>query len=856
MFKNADKSSGPNDILRNKYKTNYTHYKEFIDFTEKIKKAYSIFSDAINEIFSKKYYFLEDKTNIFYSLMLFLKNHFLFVYQEYKELSSLISKEIIEQYKTSRNNDDKNEEKLNKDYNDLIKKLKKAKLKLEENKNTFLNKMQNTEKLVVEEKSIKINAITSNQEIKDKQNIAFNAICDSMMDEEKYIKSISETNSIIDEINSLEKQLSNFYQETEKNCLNKIKDNLYYLMTIIKAANLKINYDIDDFNKKCMDIKLEKEIKTLLEKNTYNFTQEKKIIFTPYKPFTSLNNSIKSSSENEEMNINYEVIVNLQKFFTKICENLDMDEEKRRKQLRTLCLRIFDENKQNYVKEDQEFLIKFMQVEEYRNYFISSLTQQRLNGKYKREEKLFNDLIELLNAILEIAEKEKNYDNARNCIILSQTFYKEKIVDGKVEKVYLMEYLKKNKWVSTSKFWKNFIEDEIIKDKIKFEQEVLKENGKSGGDVTKIYFSKLITYSHNMFMFGIKRNDAFDIINYFIKKYEISDTLKNYIISNLETVYTDKKMIVKKNENLQISEKKEKPVESENKNEIKNEINNETNNEIKKGGGIMNEIKNEINDKNLDEIKNENINEIKNENNKEIKNIIENKKRNINEIKNENISENKKENIIEIKKVDFNEIKEENKNINEKNPNINENDNEIKNINVNEIKNESENENEIKNVNVNENDNEIKNIKINVIKNENDNEIKNININEIKNENDEIKNININEIKNEMNNKEKNEIIKEEKNNIIINDIKNENINIIKIEEKNEIKEKQKNKNENNLKKKIKIDIEENYIKLNKDDEKNIIKEEENKKIKEEEEIKKMKDEERKKIEEEWVIED
>ena len=152
MFKNSDKSLGPNEILCNKYKTNYMHYKEFVDFTEKIKKAYSIFSDAINEIFTKKYYFLEDKTNIFYSLMLYSKNHFLFVSQEYKELSNLISKEIIEQYRISRNNDDKNEEKLNKDYNDLMKKYKKAKLKLEENKNTFLTKMQNTEKLVLEEK--------------------------------------------------------------------------------------------------------------------------------------------------------------------------------------------------------------------------------------------------------------------------------------------------------------------------------------------------------------------------------------------------------------------------------------------------------------------------------------------------------------------------------------------------------------------------------------------------------------------------------------------------------------------------------------------------------------------------------
>ena len=47
-------------------------------------------------------------------------------------------------------------------------------------------------------------------------------------------------------------------------------------MTIIKAANLKINYDIDDFNKKCIDIKFNRIIKTMVESNTYNFINEKK----------------------------------------------------------------------------------------------------------------------------------------------------------------------------------------------------------------------------------------------------------------------------------------------------------------------------------------------------------------------------------------------------------------------------------------------------------------------------------------------------------------------------------------------------------------------------------------------------
>ena len=50
-------------------------------------------------------------------------------------------------------------------------------------------------------------------------------------------------------------------------------------------------------------------------------------------------------------------------------------------------------------------------------------------------------------------------------MILSQTYYKELEVDDEVKKIYLMEYLKKNKWISNISFWKEFIELEISKER-------------------------------------------------------------------------------------------------------------------------------------------------------------------------------------------------------------------------------------------------------------------------------------------------------------------------------------------------------------------------------------------------------
>ena len=647
-----------NDNVQNHYRYNNTYYKEFIDFIDKIKKAFSLFSDSLNEILNKNYIFFEDNHSLFYSLLQNIKNHIQIESIEYKNLSNYLINEIIECHKTMKINNDKIEVNLNSKFNEAAKKFKKAKSKFDEYQSLFFKKMKETEKLIQQEKSI-----TSIQEIKEKNLLVSEAVQASRKIEDKYKTYLNEVNDLVEEINSLEKQLAEFYKDSEEKILTKIQQNIYYLLATIKTTNFKINYDIEEINKKCLDIKYENEIKSLAEANKYILSNLKKLEFQPYIPSLSLKDSIKSSSKLEEMNTNYEVISYLQDYFTGICPDLDMEEEKRRKKLRTLCSRIFNKN-QKYTKEDQNELIKFMQKEDYRLYFISVLTKQRINGKYQKEEKLFYEMLELINVILELAEKEKNYDNARNCIILSQTFYLEKNVDGKIKKIYIMEYIKKNKWLSTTLFWKEFIEDDIIRDKLKFEEESkLKDNGKNMSDVTKIYFGKLITYSHNMYMFGLTKQEANDIINYFMEKYKISDDMKGIVISNLDEAY-DKNII----------EKEEEIIEKiENINNIKNESEIiENNNE---NGMNENDVENgKIENNGKEKIEN-NENKIIENNNNQIKNEIENGNNIITnggnkEIKNEanNNSNNNIDNNIKIeeKKENIKDDKDNKRKENEK----------------------------------------------------------------------------------------------------------------------------------------------------------------------------------------------
>ena len=83
-------------------------------------------------------------------------------------------------------------------------------------------------------------------------------------------------------------------------------------------------------------------------------------------------------------------------------------------------------------------------------------------GKYRANGKLFASeahiqLIEtLLIEILKISEQKEDYRSAKDCILLSQTYYVTEKETNK--KIYAFEKIKKFKWVLSIKFWRNFLD--------------------------------------------------------------------------------------------------------------------------------------------------------------------------------------------------------------------------------------------------------------------------------------------------------------------------------------------------------------------------------------------------------------
>jgi len=606
MLKYEDNFWGKTDFLHKQYKQNCIYYKDLIELIEKIKKAYTSFSETIYGLFNKKSYFIEDQTSSFYALFQSFQCLIKSQSQQFNELSNIIFKEIIEPYKKIKT--EKDEENLYKELNDIDKLLKKSKLTLEEKKNLFYNKMKETESLIIEEKSKKI------------KDHAISSIFDAQIGEENYNKALEETNNLISRYNEKERELLNFYQNNEEKRLQSIKDNIFLLLTGIKGTYTTIISDIESVNMGFLKIDIPKDMNLFTESNKSDSSPEKKIDFIQYTPHTSLNDSLYNTTEKEKMNINFEVINHFQKFFNGICNSVDMVEEKNRYHFRSLCIKLFDDNdNESFSKEDQNELINFIKTPEYRSYFLFVLTNERSLGLYKMKEKLFDEIVTILDTILDLAQKEKNFENAKNCMILSQTFFKEVEVDDEIEKIYLMEYLKKNKWISNISFWKEFIELEISQEKQKFEEEEKKKNiTPKDSRLKQIYFSKIITHSNNMKMFGFSKSDVISTSDFFMKKYEVPDDLRQVIENNIETIFKEQKVVKRKKKKVGESDKKK---EEEKKN-IKDEwvigyddfsevidINKDINNYNNKSEDIKENKDSKISDNEIKNNKNENKDE-------------------------------------------------------------------------------------------------------------------------------------------------------------------------------------------------------------------------------------------------------
>ena len=139
-----------------------------------------------------------------------------------------------------------------------------------------------------------------------------------------------------------------------------------------------------------------------------------------------------------------------------------------------------------------------------------------------------------------------------------------------------MEFLKDNNWIRSLNFWEEIINYEIAITKYEFNQKNMNLNKeKLESSLQNSYYSVILTYSHNMHVFGIEQKLTLELCNSLVDKLKINDTFKTILEKTIEDIYNPKKkevnIINKENkENKEIKKKEISKSERINKNMIKN----------------------------------------------------------------------------------------------------------------------------------------------------------------------------------------------------------------------------------------------------------------------------------------------
>ena len=182
---------------------------------------------------------------------------------------------------------------------------------------------------------------------------------------------------------------------------------------------------------------------------------------------------------------------------------------------------------------------------------IIVLSQLRTNNKLHKSKSLINCLGKSFNKILDYAEKNKIYDLAKNCIILSQTYYYTE--SDEKEKIYLSEMIKNNEWLTSQEFWKEFIDYMIKLEFDRLENDLnlpsISSNKKINltneiiSKFNEVVFSQLLAYITNMLYFIPDKKIVLKISDEFIKKY---DYLSNENLNTLFNIISQDKEEIEK----------------------------------------------------------------------------------------------------------------------------------------------------------------------------------------------------------------------------------------------------------------------------------------------------------------------
>lgn len=157
---------------------------------------------------------------------------------------------------------------------------------------------------------------------------------------------------------------------------------------------------------------------------------------------------------------------------------------------------------------------------------IILLNEKRKNGEFNIHKDTFKDLGEIFLMALDSFTGIEHLNMAKQCIILSQTFFmiKDPIQGGNSEKVYLQTLIVGHDLWKKEEYWENMVEN-AVEDALKSLNEFGDEYDRLNGDTKRqsVIVSAIISYVHMMISFNVERERVVSVLMKTKENHKITD---------------------------------------------------------------------------------------------------------------------------------------------------------------------------------------------------------------------------------------------------------------------------------------------------------------------------------------------
>ena len=538
------------EYLHERYHLKKITISNIIELFTRLQESMSNYAKELNSLITKDYILFPEKNSTKYDAMEFIKLILTIQSTQLNVGVEIIKKRILETLKI-----EKEEEAVEKElFNDLKKNINKydeSKINLSKIKEKFYQSAKSAENAIRQAKEFALKEKENNNLNHSNENDSNNYnnnennetlikleqkylenLLEARKNDEKYMEILKETNNYREIVNIKQSDLLKFYENIES------KDHqLYNLLlrdfySFLKTDNSVMKGNLIQMEEKINKIDYNKDIITLINIYGSEKKPEKIIKYNPYTP--DLNNE--NNSDDNELTLNYQTIIAMKPFIKDLCPNFNIELETQKQEMRELLQKILNNNENIiFTEEDKMKIFNYINEEWGQKYFLYYLSKLRTSGNFCKGEELVKFLAEILKKILFFAKNNLDYESAKNCIILSQTYYYEEKNTSK--KIYLVELISENEWLKMPEFWRNIIDVNINED-IKNIKNINDNNEKISQksyeeSITNTVFGKVISYINNMKDFKIEDKIIVKIADEFVEKYKIRKDLSNHIYENI-----------------------------------------------------------------------------------------------------------------------------------------------------------------------------------------------------------------------------------------------------------------------------------------------------------------------------------